>query len=90
MFAHAQRHHVVILKDVLLESVQVLALEEHSGDLLLDCACVPDRDDALTDVDAPLPSPLLHLLVLEGRADVAKLLEGRPDGTTLEELRKLF
>ena len=62
MLAQTQRQHVVVLKDVLLEGIQVLTLEEHFGYLLLDRVCVPDRDDALADVEAPLPPPLLHLL----------------------------
>ena len=90
MLPEAQRQHVVVLKYIFLECVQILALEEHFGDLLLDCVCMPDRDDALADVDGSLMSPLLHLLVLVGCADVAKLVKRGFESASLEEVRKLL
>ena len=56
MLTHVEWHHVVLLQDVLLERVQVLALEEHLGDLLLDSIGVPDLHYFLSDIEVPLCS----------------------------------
>ena len=87
MLAHVQRYHIVLFQDVLLESVQVFALEEHLGNFLFDSVGVPNLYNFLGDVEVPLCFVLRDSLVGLTHASLLEALKGRLQCPCLEKGR---